>query len=366
MFEPNVAVVLPPREGFSAAAVGAVGLLARRLAPAGGVVVGAPVSEPFPGVAFLPAPPRPAWGGALARYAAGVAAVLRPRAPALVEVHNRPVVAWRLRRALPGSRVVLVLHNDPQGMRAARTPRERRRLLGGLRVACVSEHLRRRFLEGLDAGPGGDPAVLPNCLDLDALPTPLPPEAREPVLLFAGRLVADKGADAFVAACAAVLPRLPGWRAAMIGADRFAADAPDTPFLRALRPRAAAAGVVLAGHRPHAAVLDAMARAAVVAVPSRWEEPFGLVALEAMACGAAVVASPRGGLPEVVGDAALCADPDEPGALADALLALARDPGRRAALFDAGRARAAVFDAPHAIARLRAFRAAVLDGRGFP
>ena len=37
--------------------------------------------------------------------------------------------------------------------------------------------------------------------------------------------------------------RLPGWRAEMIGADRFRADSPETPFIRALRPRAAAAGV---------------------------------------------------------------------------------------------------------------------------
>ena len=49
-------------------------------------------------------------------------------------------------------------------------------------------------------------------------------------MLFAGRVVSDKGADAFVQACAGALPRLPGWRAEMLGADRFGADSPETPF----------------------------------------------------------------------------------------------------------------------------------------
>jgi glycosyltransferase involved in cell wall biosynthesis len=202
--------------------------------------------------------------------------------------------------------------------------------------------------------------VLPNCLDLLDIPPIAPPGARDKTLLFAGRLVADKGADTFVAACARALPRLPGWGALMIGADRFGPDSPETPFLRALRPAAAAAGVTLAGYRPHADVLAAMARAAVVAVPSRWQEPFGLTALEALACGAALVCSRRGGLPEIAGDAALYADPDDPDALAEAMVALATDEAARAARAAAGLARAARFGVPDARARLAEIRADIL------
>lgn len=356
----TVAVVLPPKEGFSPGAVGAIGLSVHRLVRAGapGVVVGRdPGGPPFPDVPFLRA--APAWGlSAASRYARGVAAGLRRLRPELAEVHNRPEVALRLSRLLPGTPVLLVLHNDPQGMRGARDPAQRGALLARLaRVVTVSDWLRRRLLDGVApgaTGPTRPPVVLPNCIELP--PEPPPADAREPLILYAGRLVADKGADLFVDACAAALPHLPGWRAEMIGADRFGPDSPETPFLRALRPRAAAAGVVLHGHRPHGAVLDAMARAAVVAVPSRWEEPFGLAALEAMACGAALVCSPRGGLPEVAGDAALYADPARPGALADAFLALARDPLLRAALGTAGRARARIFCAPRAARALLSLR----------
>ena len=132
----------------------------------------------------------------------------------------------------------------------------------------------------------------------------------------------------------------------MIGADRFRADSPDTEFLRSLRPRAAAAGVAMLGHRPNDAVLAAMQRAAIVVVPSRWEEPFGLVALEAMACGAALVCSPRGGLREVAGETAMYADPDQPEALAGAILRLADDVGLRATLASAARLRSEGFGAP--------------------
>jgi len=197
--------------------------------------------------------------------------------------------------------------------------------------------------------------VLGNPIDLAALPPPAP---REDLILFAGRAVADKGADVFVEACARALPGLPGWRAELAGADRFRAGAPDTPFLRALRPAARAAGVALAGHVPRAEVQARMARAAIVAVPSRWPEPFGLVALEAMAAGAALVATGTGGLGELTEGVALRIPPDDPEALAAALAVLARDPGRRAAMGEAGRRRARDFDRSVVAARLAALRPA--------
>lgn len=351
----EAAIVLPPKEGFAPEAVGAIGLLVERLARAGagGIVLGRPNPTPtFPAIPFQAVQPGLGLGQA-ARYAAGVARVARRLRPGLIEVHNWPEVALRLTRL--GAPVTLILNNDPHSMRAARSARERQRLLARLAgVATASEWLRGRLLEGVTA-PARLPALLPNCIDLP----PPPPAEREPLILFAGRMVADKGADSFVAAAAQALPLLHGWRAEMIGADRFRADSPETPFLRALRPEAARAGVVLHGHQPNHVVLAAMRRAAILVVPSRWPEPFGLVALEAMAAGAALICSARGGLPEVAGDAALYADPDRPEELARAMLTLAGSPARRRVLAELGRRRAEGFAAPEAAARLRAFRAAV-------
>ncbi|HET6305538.1 MAG TPA: glycosyltransferase, partial [Rhodopila sp.] len=123
---------------------------------------------------------------------------------------------------------------------------------------------------------------------------------------------------------------------------------------------AEAANVRMLGYRDHPAVLDAMSRAAVVVVPSRWPEPFGLVALEALASGAALVCSPRGGLPEVAGDVAVYADPDNPAEIAAAIRSLASDDARRAALAEAGRRRAHLFDVPVIAGRLAELRRQVI------
>jgi UDP-glucose:(glucosyl)LPS alpha-1,2-glucosyltransferase len=252
-----------------------------------------------------------------------------------------------------------MLNNDPQEMRQARTAAERAALLRRLaRVVTSSAYLRDRLLDAV-AAPARSPAVLPNCLDLAELPMPV---GREKLILFAGRVVADKGPDAFVAACAAALPDLPGWRAEIIGADRFRVDSPETGFIRAVRDAADHAGVAMLGYRDHPAVLAAMARAAIVVVPSRWPEPFGLVALEALASGAALICAPRGGLPEVAGDAALYADPDRPDAIAASIRALAADGQRRARMEAAGRERARLFDAPRIAMQLAALRRAIAGG----
>lgn len=363
---PLVAVVLPPREGFGPGRAGAVALLVHRLArllPA--LVVGGPQSGPvFEDTPFRPARP-PLWrlGNINARYAVAVRRVLRPLRPALIEVHNRVELARSLAHQFTGTPVSLFLHNDPQTMKGAVTPEARTSLLRGLaRVVTVSEFLRDRLTEGVPSEVAPAPFVLPNAIDLAALP--YPPDERERLVLFVGRVVAEKGADLFVAACAQALPHLPGWRAEVIGADRSRADSPDTPFVRSVRRAAAAAGVWMLGYRDHPAVLEAMSRAAIVVVPSRWKEPFGLTALEAMACGAALIATPRGALPELAGDAALYVEPDDAASLAAAITRLARDPDLRARAAASGRARARRFGLETAAARLGALRQELLAERG--
>ncbi|HEX2481044.1 MAG TPA: glycosyltransferase family 1 protein [Methylomirabilota bacterium] len=86
--------------------------------------------------------------------------------------------------------------------------------------------------------------------------------------------------------------------------------------------------------------------ALAVVCPSLWEG-FGLAALEAMACGAPVLAANRGGLPEVVGDAGLLVDPTNVDALRQAMYTLADQEPLRAALRARGLARARAFSWRH-------------------
>ena len=92
---------------------------------------------------------------------------------------------------------------------------------------------------------------------------------------------------------------------------------------------------------PKREVIQLLTHATVFACPSLYE-PLGIVNLEAMACGTAVVGSRVGGIPEVVsdGETGLLVPPDDPAALAGALNALVADPGRAAAMGQRGRQRA--------------------------
>ena len=277
---------------------------------------------------------------------------LRRLAPDAVEVHQQPRLAMMLALALPGRRISLFLHNDPLTMRGLKTRFGRRLALSLLhRVVCVSEFLAARYRSGLG---GAGPAVLPNPLSVAELP-PRAPQRRK-TLLFVGRITADKAPDVFIAACAQTLPHLPGWTARMIGGDRFGPDSPETAYVTSMRDAAAHAGVAFEGPRPHAQVLAAMAEAAIVLVPSRWDEPFGLTALEALASGAALITTGQGGLREVAGEAALFVPPGDVQATAAAILSLATDDAGRAALAQAGLAQAARFETAALADRLHALR----------
>ncbi|MFE4517058.1 glycosyltransferase family 4 protein [Kitasatospora sp. NPDC056783] len=113
----------------------------------------------------------------------------------------------------------------------------------------------------------------------------------------------------------------------------------DGPEAGALRERAAAEKlpVRLLGYRTD--VPDLLAAADLVVLSSRWEAR-SLVVQEAMRAGVPVVATAVGGIPELVGDAAVLVPPGDPAALGRAVRALLADPARRERLVAAGRQQA--------------------------
>jgi glycosyltransferase involved in cell wall biosynthesis len=129
--------------------------------------------------------------------------------------------------------------------------------------------------------------------------------------LFAGRLSPEKGtAEAIDIA-----------RAAGVPIDVYG-DVYDPGYSREqIDPRRTWPGVAIHQGIPRASLWEAMARAAVVLYPARWDEPFGMAAAEAQACGTPVVAFRRGGLGEVIMDGVtgFLVPPDDVQAAAEAV-----------------------------------------------
>lgn len=144
-------------------------------------------------------------------------------------------------------------------------------------------------------------------------------------LLFVGRLVSEKGADLAIEALHELRRS---------GINRTLTICGDGPERTILEKKVYQCGlddaVTFNGWTSPETLARLYRKAEVAVIPSR-DEPFGIVALEAIASGCPVVASNVGGLPEAVGDCGLVVKPDRPMVLADAV-ETALDPDTRASL----------------------------------
>jgi glycosyltransferase involved in cell wall biosynthesis len=166
-----------------------------------------------------------------------------------------------------------------------------------------------------------------------------------PMVLAVGRLQEQKRLDVLVAAAATWADRVD---------SPYVVIAGDGPDLDALRARAAVLRGPVRFLGARSDVADLLAAADVVALPSSWEAR-SLVAQEALRSGVPLVTTPVGGLPELVGDAALMVPVGDPAALAAALDRVLADRPLATELATKGRERAATWPtADAAVAELAA------------
>ena len=228
----------------------------------------------------------------------------------------------------------------------------------------------REIAENLERGIGraAQYAVVPSPVPIEALRASAPSRAAARaglglapdvyVVAGVGRLVPIKGFDLLVAALPELIARVPGAQVLLIGdgVERGALEAQAAALGVAARLRMSGAGSDVIGLLPAADVL---------AAPSR-NEGMGRVLVEALALGLPVVGTRVGGIADVIldGECGLVVPPEDPGALAGALVELGLDRARRAKLAEGARPRAEAFSTPVAAAAMRAVYDALARSRG--
>lgn len=146
----------------------------------------------------------------------------------------------------------------------------------------------------------------------------LPPELRTTELIFVGRLVSDKGANLLLEAMALLEsePRV-----------TIAGDGPErVPLKKQALDLRLQSRVKFVGSQTSGELAKLLRQHRILVVPSLWQEPFGIVALEGIACGCVVVGSAEGGLAEAIGPCGMTFPNGDARALATALSRLLEDP----------------------------------------
>jgi glycosyltransferase involved in cell wall biosynthesis len=145
---------------------------------------------------------------------------------------------------------------------------------------------------------------------------------RDRDLIFVGRLVSDKGADLLLDAMQFL---------EMKARLTIAGDGPErTTLEKRARDLQLQSQVTFVGQQRGDALANLLREHQILVVPSLWQEPFGIVALEGIACGCVVVGSAGGGLAEAIGPCGVTFPNGDAGALANAIAGLLGDPGERA------------------------------------
>lgn len=259
------------------------------------------------------------------------------RAPLVVQIHEAGWFDPALRATLDPEFYEFISSRTETAVRAADE------------VITLSEASRRDIVAAYHADPkrvhavhlGLDPAFQPNASGGRATVARVSQRPAGPYVLFAAALHPRKNLPALREAMSGLAAE--GFPHTLVIAGSRAHDREDTSELE----RAAAADLPGGGRVVRLRDVDddvlagLMAEAAAFCLPSLYEG-FGLTALEAMACGAPVVVSDRGALPEVVGEAGLVVQPT-PAAIRDALRRLLVDPELTTRLGQAGAERARSF-----------------------
>lgn len=222
----------------------------------------------------------------------------------LIHVHNRPKYVRMLREFGYQGAILLHMHNDLTGYISQDASASVFASTDG--IAFCSEFMLQKAQQAMH--PECPLVVIPNGVPQQQIVRAKRARQGDSVrLVYAGRIIPEKGPLDAIAVCAELRRRGIDASIDLVGGTGAGSDNAPSPYLaqvlKAARELNADAGSEVArvlGPKPHSAVFDLFAHGDFFVYPCEWEEPFGMVALEAMTKGCVPVVPPKGGLPEVV------------------------------------------------------------------
>ncbi|WP_332631471.1 glycosyltransferase family 4 protein [Halalkalibacter flavus] len=299
-----------------------------------------PMDEKVNNVRYVRTP-----GGLLEDYRDGVRQFLQsePDSFDLIHIFNRPRLVLAVRECAPNARIVLSMHND-MFKREKIEPEEAAAAIEQLdKIITISNYIGTAIT---DLFPQAAPKIqtIYSGVDINRFAPPHSKDARDmrqairnehnlegkKVILFAGRLSKNKGADVLVQAMPEVIKKHPDTALVIVGSKWFSVNEVSdyVAYVRALASRLPIP-VVNTGFVAPSEIQKWFAAADVFVCPSQWEEPLARVHYEAMASGLPVITTKRGGNPEVITpneNGFVVEQPEDPKAFADLIIPLLSDP----------------------------------------
>ena len=198
----------------------------------------------------------------------------------IIEIHNRPLILFRLMKKV-SSKYIMYYHNDPLTMSGSKSISERKEILKKVeKLIFISKWVKDRFFKGLDSNHLNKTQIIYHSIEKRKKVKKLK------LITFVGKLNHSKGYDIFKDALLEILDKFPEWQSLSVG-DESRRDI----YINHKQHKEL-------GFLSHEKTLSILDKSEIAVVPSRWEEPFGRVSLEAAGCGCATITSNTGGLSE--------------------------------------------------------------------
>ncbi len=217
----------------------------------------------------------------------------------LIEIHNRPYLINQISR-YNDFPVSLFFHNDPLTMKGSKSISDRQNIIEKCAaIFCVSEYIKQQFMKDI-SNEKKKVHVLYNGVNRKIAHFP----EKKKEILFVGRLVTEKGVDLYVEVVKSIAPNYPDWNFDIIGSLKLGDQNKTNYFGKKVIEKFKSIGSQARyyGFKDYSFVEEKMNTASIIIIPSLWQEPFGLVAAEAMSNGICIIASKVGGIPEIIRD----------------------------------------------------------------